>query len=669
MSKRKPTTGKARRPSAAAVAKVSGNGGGPLAVQARYDAAGQGRRMRGWNAPSTGPNRAIAGLPTIRNRARDAARNEWQGASSVRAWTVGMIGVGITPRPRTKLKAVKAKLAELWAEWVKVADADGVLDFYGLQALLVRCWLNAGEVFVRIRPRRLSDGLPVPMQVQLIEPELVPHFDADQWPGMKAGNKIRQGVEFDRINRRVAYWMYKEHPGDSSGAGVMMQDLVRVPADQVRHVFEPLRPGQIRGVPDLAPVLARLRNTGDMDDNVLERQKLANLFAMFITRAAPTGAEQEIDPLSGKTIQYAADGGPIAALEPGISQELLPGEDVKFSDPPDAGANYADFMRHQNLGVAAGDGLPYEILTGDIRDVSDRTLRVVINEWRRYMEQRQWHVVIPMFCQYVRDAWADAAFLAGVLTEQEAKAARDTEWAPHRWAYIHPVQDVQAETKEIEAGLASRGGAIAKRGDDPEQVDEERAADQKRELALGLRKEEPDPAADPVKQAEANKANAEAAKANAQAEQARAHTDAILAQRDASVQDSAASAQRHLAEAERARADAAMLTARANLAEAEAALVNARAANEQAEHAARLADIEAASARENHESAARVSALEQAAADASMEADARMEALNRAEDFAREQRELVLAAERIRADAAALELQAAQLGLEELRGE
>ena len=46
------------------------------AIQNRYDAAGTGRRMRGWVAPSTGPNKAIAGLQNIRNRSRDAARND-----------------------------------------------------------------------------------------------------------------------------------------------------------------------------------------------------------------------------------------------------------------------------------------------------------------------------------------------------------------------------------------------------------------------------------------------------------------------------------------------------------------------------------------------------------------------------------------------------------------
>lgn len=456
--------------------------GAALTVQARYDAAGQGRRMRGWSAPSSGPNRAITGLPTIRNRSRDASRNEWAGASGARVWTTNLVGVGILPRPRTKDAALKARLVALWDDWTKFADADGVLDFYGLQTLATRSWVVSGEVFIRLRPRRLEDGLPVPLQIQLLESDMVPMLDQD----LPNGNRIRSGIEFNRIGRRVAYWMHREHPGDTFSGSISLTDLARVDAASVRHLFEPLRPGQLRGVSEFAPILAKLRGVMDFDDAVLERQKLANLFTLLITRPASGGTDAAIDPVTGTAIQYDTSGAPLAALEPGISMELAPGEVPTFSDPPDAGANYAEFMRQQHIGVSAGQGTPYELLTGDIRDVSDRTLRVVINEFRRHCEQRQWQILIPMLCAPVRDAWAAAAGLSGVLTPDEAREARNVTWAPHGWAYIHPTQDVQAKKMEKEAGFKSRSQIITERGDDPAEVDAERAEDAERETALGL---------------------------------------------------------------------------------------------------------------------------------------------------------------------------------------
>lgn len=455
------------------------------AVQAKYDAAGNGRRMRGWNPASTGPNRSLEGLQKVRDRARDATRNDWSGESSIQKWTTNLIGIGIVPRiTRIATGPRKQALIDLWDDWCRVADADGVNTFYALQTLLVRTWLDAGEVFVRLRSRRAADGLVVPMQVQLIEADFVPLLDADVWPGLPTGNRIRSGIELDNRGRRIAYWLYREHPQDGYSGVIDKSLLLRIPADQILHVYEVKRPGQLRGVPPLASVLARLRNISDYDDAVLERQKLANLFAMFIIRGVtPDG---DIDPMSGLPIDLAGDGSPLAGLQPGIVQELGYGEDVKFSNPPEAGTTYSDYMRTQHLGTAAAAGIPYEVFSGDILNISDRTLRVLINEYRRFAEQRQWQIIIPMFCQPVRDWWTQAALLAGAINVGEVDAARRVQWAPHGWAYIHPVQDPQGKKLEVDAGFRSRSSVIGERGDDPEQVDAERETDMEREKSAEI---------------------------------------------------------------------------------------------------------------------------------------------------------------------------------------
>lgn len=465
-----------------APAKAAAKG---LVATARYDAAGNGRRLRGWRAPSSGPNRAANGLETVRNRSRDAARNEWAGAAGERVWGTNLIGTGIIARPNTKDPELKLLYAEIWNDFCATADADGVLDFYGLQTLGVESWRTSGEVFIRFRPRRFDDGLRIPLQIQLLESDMVPLLDHDVWPGMPAGNRMRKGIELDRIGRRVAYWCYREHPGDGPTTAVTHSDLVRVPATEMRHLFKPNRPGALRGVPASAPVLTKLRSVGNFDDAVLVRQELANLYTVFVTRQPENGAPA-IDPTTGLPFETDASGHPMIGLEPGISQELAPGEDVKFSDPPDAGANYPDFMRQQHLGVAAGSGTPYELLTGDVRDVSDRALRIVINEFRRTCEQYQWQLIIPMLCQPVRDAVARAAVLAGLLTPAQGLEFARCTWAPHAWPYIHPTQDVQAKKMERDAGFKSRGGIIAERGDDAEQVDAERAEDAARERRLRI---------------------------------------------------------------------------------------------------------------------------------------------------------------------------------------
>lgn len=447
--------------------------------QAKYDAAGQGRRIKAWNPPTTGPQRAIEGVQRIRDRARDSTRNDWAGASSVQKWATNLIGVGITPRWKS------AALTALWKSHVPLADADGVLDAYGMQTLGVRSWFDSGEVFLRRRPRALSLPLAVPVQYQLIEADYVPMLDTDSWPGLPVGNTIRQGIERNIYGRRTAYWMYLDHPGDKPMRPVAGQ-LIRVLASDVSHVFEPKRPGQLRGVSELASVLVRLRSSMDFEDAVLDRQKLANLFVAFITRAMPASEDLDFNPDTGLPKFYDSNGTSMVGLEPGITQELQPGEGVTFANPPEAGTTYSEYMRSTHIGTAAGSGLPYEIMSGDIQNVSDRTLRVVINEFRRLARQRQWQIVIPMLCQPMVDWWADAAVLSGSLSMADLAEAKAPKWSPEGWEYIHPVQDITGKQLAIEAGIMSRSGVISERGDDPTEVDAERADDKKREDKLGL---------------------------------------------------------------------------------------------------------------------------------------------------------------------------------------
>ena len=456
-------------------------------ISARYDAAGRGRRMAGWNPPSSGPNVAVAGLQTIRDRARDSSRNDWSAESAIQKWTTNLVGIGITPRfKRVLSKSRKQAITDLYSDFAEQADADCVLNIYGLQSLVVRAWLDSGEVFARRRPRFLDEGLAVPMQVQAIESDMVPMLDADSYEGLPSNHKIRSGIELNKKGKRVAYWVHKEHPGDG-GMGYSSNDLIRVPAADMCHIFEQKRPGQLRGVSALAPVLARMRNIETYDDNTLERQKLANMMVGFIKRSMPPAAgDEDIDPMTGQPIAEEGPSGPLLGMQPGLLQELDDGQSVEWSNPPEAGTTYSDYMRTQHMGTAAAAGLPYEVHSGDIREVSDRTLRVVINEFRRFAEARQWQIIIPMFCQRVIDWFVDAAVLAGKITIEESDSVRRVEHAPHGWAHIHPVQDPTGKKIEVDAGFISRSSVIGARGDDPDAVDEERQADDLRQQALAI---------------------------------------------------------------------------------------------------------------------------------------------------------------------------------------
>lgn len=469
------------------------------AVRASYDAAQSKRRLFGWRPGSAGPRQRVAGsLPVVRQRSRDLARNNLISRAATDRWVSTLIGTGISPKPLIEDADQRKRVIDLWEAWSDGCDFDGQTDYYGLQTLATRSMMEGGEVLVKLVPARTPSGIR--LQLQVLEGEYLSHKN-----GLAPnGNRIVDGIELGRDGKRVAYWMFQQHPGDWAlqGATTNMEP-VRVPAPQVVHVFEPQSPGQMRGMPPQAPGMVKLKSLDEFDDATLERQKLANLFLGFITRppadvdAANAQFElllQSIKQLEPGQEQMAADmvaawrsqvqqGGTVG-MEPGVLQEMYPGEEVTFSTPPGAGREYDDFSRQQQHQLAAGFGVPYAVLMYDFADENDRTVRVSLNEFRRHAQQRLRNVLVPTLCRAVREAWFDAAVLAGVLPAD--RRLRATRWTPQGFAYIHPVQDVDSTLRAIAGGLTSRSEALLERGYDADLVDEEIAQDRARERRLGL---------------------------------------------------------------------------------------------------------------------------------------------------------------------------------------
>jgi lambda family phage portal protein len=456
--------------------------GAPLRPQASYDAASQGRRLKDWAPGSPGPTRAVVGqMSTVRARSRDAGRNNGWIANGVRNWVSNEVGAGIKPRSKAPDAAFAAEANRLWEEeFAPVADYDETLDAYGLMALAVRSRKEAGEVFVRIRHLGLHSGAPVPVQFQLIESEQVPHTHSMQY----GESEIVAGVEFDGAGRRLQYWMYRRHPCDLSPNGM---ELVPVPASEVIHHFAPLRPGQVRGVAETVQALIKARDFDEYDDAELTRKKTRANYTGAITRQSYDDSDFQFDPFTGEPLEGGA--APMVNIEPGTFPALLPGEEIKLFDADQGGA-YGEFMRQQLMGVAASLGIPYELLSGDMRNVNDRILRALLNEYRRLIEQAQWLYTIPQLCQRMWEAFIDAAVLAGRLKARDYATRRSAylacDWRPHAWRYLHPVQDAQGELMLIKGGLSSRAAAAAERGYDVEDIDRQNQADTERAKAMGL---------------------------------------------------------------------------------------------------------------------------------------------------------------------------------------
>ena len=453
-----------------------------------HEAAGRGRRALAWTPGNPGAVATmLATNANLRSKSRDLVRRNAWAQAALEAYVANAVGTGIKPQSLSSDEAFKTAVQALWRDWVEEADAAGQTDFYGLQALACRAMLEGGECLIRLRPRRPEDGLSVPLQLQLLEPE---HLPISLNTDLPSGNTVRSGIEFDTMGRRVAYHLYRAHPEDGSLApmsGLGGLDTVRVDACEIAHLYRVLRPGQIRGEPWLSRALVKLNELDQYDDAELVRKKTAAMFAGFVTRQSPE------DNLMGEGAADA-EGIALAGLEPGTLQILEPGEDIKFSDPADVGGSYSEFLRTQFRAVAAAIGITYEQLTGDLTGVNYSSIRAGMLEFRRRCEMVQHGVLVHQLCRPVWAAWMKQAVLAGVLDAPgfaRGGAARRrqylaTKWVPQGWQWVDPEKEFKAMLLAIRSGLMSRSEAISANGYDAEDIDREIAADNQRADDLGL---------------------------------------------------------------------------------------------------------------------------------------------------------------------------------------
>ncbi len=491
------------------IARQAGHEPPPLPVATRkrasasapYDAGGQGTRMLSWQASRLGPTTLLWGnLDQIRSRARDAVRNNPWAASAIDKFESNVIGSGIQPHWQHKDEQIRLKLQKAWNRWCRQADYGGQSDFYGLQALLAREIFEAGEIFIRYRIRPSKDGLFVPLQLQLIEGEQVPVW-RNVLPGANGGNMVRAGIEFDGEYRRVAYHMYREHPGETMFFALDALSWISVPASEIRHVFKPLRVGQLRGQPHLTAVLALLYELDQYSDAELVRKKVSAMFAGFIKKAAPevdvmppapsyATAPGTQDPINPAYTPQQDPGTDVAKLEPGTLQQLLEGEDIVFPDVPDSG-DFSNFVSAQLHKFAAGVGMTYEQVTMDLRGVNYSSIRAGLLEFRRACEQLQFHVIVHQACEPIKNRWLREAVLCGAVDLpsdyfEDPTPYEECIWVPPGWQWIDPLKENQAAQADVRAGFTSRSRVVRERGEDPSVIDAEQAEERARAARLGI---------------------------------------------------------------------------------------------------------------------------------------------------------------------------------------
>lgn len=441
-----------------------------------FDAARRDRRTESWRATGGSANAELApAISTIIKRSRDLCRNNEWSINAKSKWSAHLIGTGITPRADVKEKRAKETARDVWDAFVENCAPEGLTDFYGIQAQLAGEVFEGGAAFLRWYVRPPEFGLKVPLQCEVLEHDFL---DVQKTEILDAGkgNVVIHGVEYDSYGRRVAYWLFPVHPGEIAMVRRMSFKSERVPASLCDHVFRVDRPGQVTGVPWLAPTMLRLRDAADYEEAELVRKKIEACFTVFVRRQ---GSGQQSLAQGADQIQDA-QGRKLERVAPGLIAYVEGDGDVTPAVP--SSNTDGGHMERQQYAFAAGAGLTFAQVTGNLSKVNFSSMREGKLDFWAVLDQRQWHMMIPQSCKPAWRRVMRAAAGRGLQVSPDLRA----KWTVPKRPWVNPVDDMKAEAGEMALGLESWAEKVAARGYDPEELIAEILLWQPRLTAAGV---------------------------------------------------------------------------------------------------------------------------------------------------------------------------------------
>ena len=418
-------------------------------VKSYYDGADLGRRGSSIRRSLAAADTITARKgPTLRAGSLDLIRNNPHARSGCEQIVSHVFGEGIIPRFRRKKERAQ-DLDELARATLDTTSIDYCeqLDLYGIQALMGATTVQGGESLVhRIWDRSAGE---VPLRYQVLEADFL---DSSRDTGRtKSGGRIIQGIEFDASGRRSKYWMFEEHPG---GSWIRSTQSIAIDARDVAHCYRIERPGQVRGIPWLAPIMLRIADFGDYEEAQLLRQKIAACFVGVKTDPIGAGPASVTD---NKTDD-------LENVQPGQWYRASNGSTITFGTPPPIN-DYKDYASVSLHALAAGLGVSYEALTGDLSGVSFTSGRMGQLIFGRNVKRWRSHTFVPQGCDVLIRWWLEAAALAGADTKGVT-----VRHSPPPIEMLSPREEVSALTGAMRSGQKTLPQVAGERGMDMDEL-------------------------------------------------------------------------------------------------------------------------------------------------------------------------------------------------------
>lgn len=456
-----------------------------------YDAAASGNNNQHWTAATlVDANTAIAGsIEALRNRCRYEVANNPNVRGIVESFVADVVGTGPRLQIATDAPKFNKSLEDRFSAWTgdgetlaqPACDLTNKDTYSGILRLCIRQLCALGEAFILLQDRPNTPTDQISLRILNVEADRVA-TPWNQTEGQKGrnGGKVVQGIEQDEYGAPIAYYILKDHPGNSLySTGFGEYDII--PAGRVIHLARADRAAQARGNPWLTPSLPIFAMLRDFENATLTAAlTAASLNAVLETDTVnPDDENDTIEELDEFELPRDA----IMSMPAGWRAKQLQAEHPSgtFKDFRAEMINAGGRPLCMPSNVARGNSSNYNYASGRLDHLSYQQSIKVLRKW---IDRIMGRTVVRAFL-------LEAVMIPGFLKNQASGLAYGTDGIKATWfwpGYKHmdPAKEAIGQERRWKNGFTTMSREWGDLGEDWETQIEQRAREQAKLRELGL---------------------------------------------------------------------------------------------------------------------------------------------------------------------------------------
>lgn len=355
-----------------------------------------------------------------------------------------------------EIDAFNDEADHVWEHWCEhEADAEGKLTWWDMEQIAFGENPEVGNTLL-LRCQNNAPGRRIPLCYQLLEWEQLDR--SRDRPATDSSNKIVNGIELDRFNHPVGYWIFEAHPYDQHANLSGSTRSTWVPAERVIHNYAVSRPSATCGISWFSAIV---QPTRDMDwylGNELTAAAIGALLTLVVHKKNYSGGgvsglvdgDDDVD-------EYGNEG---VKLGRGVVATVGHEDKVEVAESSRPNRNADPFIRLLLQFQSMGLNLSYHRLTGDTQRSSYTAIRASHLDDASMVRPLQQFFGCQVSLRVRREHTRQVAAL-GRYKRMTARYLQDHPWEVLQYDVIGPGREQLDPEKETDAALKRIRGGIS----------------------------------------------------------------------------------------------------------------------------------------------------------------------------------------------------------------